>query len=417
MIKYLHFCKAMTLEVLRGSKRYYAWMGFLAVIILIGVVGYIHQLNEGLIVTNMTDQVSWGAYIANFTYIVGLAAASVMLVIPAYFYKIKELVHITFVGKLFAVASIIMCLLFVVVDMGRPDRFWHIMPFVGRMNFPYSILAWDVIVLSGYLLLNLHIPGYLLYKKYIGDPPTDNYYKPFVYIAVFWAISIHTVTAFLYAGLGGRPFWNSAIVAPRFIASAFAVGPCFLLIALQFIRKYTHLKVEHYIYTVLKRIIAVAMIINLFLLGSEVFKEFYTQSAHTAAAKYLFFGLHGHNMLVPYIWIAVVFNVIATIIFASRKLSRRMRLVNVACVLAIVGIWVEKGMGLLVPGFIPSPLGDIVEYTPSITEISVSAGIWALGFFLFTLFLKAAIPIETGELRLHKKNGNPVKGCRFLSLR
>ncbi len=403
MIKYLHFCKAMTLEVLRGSKRYYAWMGFLAVIILIGVVGYIHQLNEGLIVTNMTDQVSWGAYIANFTYIVGLAAASVMLVIPAYFYKIKELIHITFVGKLFAVASIIMCLLFVVVDMGRPDRFWHIMPFVGRMNFPYSILAWDVIVLSGYLLLNLHIPGYLLYKKYIGHPPTDNYYKPFVYIAVFWAISIHTVTAFLYAGLGGRPFWNSAIVAPRFIASAFAVGPCFLLIALQFIRRYTHLKVENYIYTVLKRIIAVAMIINLFLLGSEVFKEFYTQSAHTAAAKYLFFGLHGHNMLVPYIWIAVVFNVIATIIFASRKLSRKMRLVNVACIMAIVGIWIEKGMGLLVPGFIPSPLGDIVEYTPSITEISVCAGIWALGFFLFTLFLKAAIPIETGELRLHKK--------------
>lgn len=402
MRDYIKFWKAMLAEMVRGSSLYYAWIGLLAVVTVIGMLAYAHQLDEGLIVTNMTDQVSWGAYIANFTYIVGLAAAAVMLVIPAYVYKIKAVKEVVIVGELLAIAAIIMCLLFVVVDMGRPDRFWHILPFIGRMNWPISMLSWDVLVLNGYLLLNMHIPGYLLYKKFRGEPPSDRYYKPFIFLSIFWAVSIHTVTAFLYCGLGGRPFWNSAIVAPRFLASAFAVGPCFIYLSLQLIKKFSTFHVPDEALTLLKRIIAVSLIVNLFLLASELFKEFYTDSAHTAAATYLYFGLHGHNMLVPYIWTAVAFNIIATIIFASRKFSRVQGLVNFAAVLAIIGVWVEKGMGLIVPGFIPSPIGDIVEYTPSMVEILVCAGIWALGLLLFTLFLKAAIPIETGRVRLIK---------------
>jgi molybdopterin-containing oxidoreductase family membrane subunit len=401
---YLKFWRAVFGAMASGPKKYFLWLGLLAVCIFSGVLAYVEQLNAGLIVTNMTDQVSWGAYIANFTFIVGLAAAAVMLVIPAYIYKIKPIKDVVIVGELLAIASIVMCLLFVVVDMGRPDRFWHILPFIGRMNWPISMLSWDVIVLNVYLLINMHVPGYLLYKKFKGEPPSPNYYKPFIFVSIFWAVSIHTVTAFLYNGLGGRPYWNAAIVAPRFLASAFAVGPCFILLALQIVEKYSRFRVEAEAYLLLKRIIAISLIINLFLLACEVFKEFYTDSTHSAAAHYLFFGIDGKNMLVPYIWTAVAFNVAATLVFTGRKWSMKPAVVNTAAVLAIIGIWIEKGMGLIVPGFIPSPLGDIVEYTPSLIEIRVCAGIWALGLLLFTVFLKAAIPIETGELRLEMAN-------------
>lgn len=399
MREYVKFWIAMIAQVVKGPKLYYAWLGFLALVITVGGVAYVKQLEAGLIVTNMTDPVSWGAYIANFTYIVGLAAAAVMLVIPAYIYKIKAMKEIVLIGDLFAVSAIVMCILFVVVDMGRPERFWHMLPVMGRLNWPRSLLAWDVIVLNGYLLLNLHIPGYLLYKKFQGQPPTERYYHPFVIISIFWAISIHTVTAFLYSGLGGRPYWNTAIVAPRFIASAFAVGPSFLILILQVIKRYSDFRVKDEAFLVLKRIVAVASIINLFLLGSEVFKEFYTNSAHSASATYLFMGLHGYHRLTPYIWTAVVFNCIATLIFASKKWNHSTVAINIACVLGIVGIWIEKGMGLIIPGFVPSPLGQIVEYSPSAVETAICAAIWAIGALIFTVFVKAAIPIETGKLR------------------
>lgn len=402
-MNYLQFLKDMIKQVFVGPMIYYVWMGFLTLLILVGVEGYVHQWQVGLIATNMSDQVSWGAYIANFTYIVGFAAAAVMLAIPAYIYKIKAVKEILIIGELFAISAIVMCLLFVTVDMGRPDRFWHLIPPFGRMNWPISLLTWDVIVLNGYLLLNLHIPGYLLYKMYLGEPPTSRYYLPFVFLSIFWAVSIHTVTAFLYLGLGGRPFWNSAILAPRFLASAFAVGPAFIVLALQVIERFSSFKVEQEAYKVLKRIIGIALIINLFFLAAEMFKEFYTNSGHSISAFYLFFGHDGYHLLVPFIWTAIALNVFATIVYAFKKFNQSWLLINIASVCAIFGVWIEKGMGLIIPGFIPSPLGDMVEYSPSITEIQVCIGIWALGFFIFTLLLKAAVPIETGQLRLPKE--------------
>ena len=207
-----------------GDWRYYAWMGFLSIFVLLGINAYAKQFVHGLITTGMSDQVSWGVYIANFTFIVGIAAAAAMVVIPVYIYGNRELHDMVIFGELLAVAAILMCLAFVTVDLGRPDRFWHLIPGIGKFNFPGSMLSWDVIVLNGYLLLNVHICGYLLYCRYSGRLPAKWFYIPFVFVAIAWAVSIHTVTAFLYVGLGGRPFWNSSIVGPRFLASAFTAG-------------------------------------------------------------------------------------------------------------------------------------------------------------------------------------------------
>ena len=290
MRKYLTFLRDCFRLSFVGDWRYHLWMTVLTVVTLCGVHAYCQQLVHGLVATGMTDQVSWGLYIANFTYLVGLAAAAVMLVIPVYVYRNMHLHDVVIFGELLAVAVIIMCLAFVTVDLGRPDRFTHLF---RRFNFPWSMLTWDVIVLNGYLLLNLHICGYLIYCAYCGRKPSPVFYVPFVFIAIVWAVFIHTVTAFLYVGLGGRPFWNSAIIAPRFLASAFAAGPAFIILTLQIVRHYTRHRVSDEALLTLRRIIQVAMLINIFLLACEVFTEFYTDSAHVASSRYLYFGLHG----------------------------------------------------------------------------------------------------------------------------
>ncbi|MBP7745554.1 MAG: polysulfide reductase NrfD [Phycisphaerae bacterium] len=376
-------------------------MTVLTVVTLLGVYAYCQQLVQGLVTTGMTDQVSWGLYIANFTYLVGLAAAAAMLVIPVYVYRNMHLHDVVIFGELLAVAVIIMCLLFVTVDLGRPDRAAHLLL---RFNFPISMLTWDVIALNGYLLLNLHICGYLLYSAYCGRKPSPVFYVPFVFIAIVWAVSIHTVTAFLYVGLGGRPFWNSAIIAPRFLASAFAAGPAFIILTLQVVRRFTRHRVTDDALFTLRRIVQVAMIINFFLLGCEVFTEFYADTAHLASSRYLYFGLHGRHALVPWIWTAIAFNLVATILLVLPA-SRALRFLNTACVLAIVGIWIEKGMGLIVPAFIPTQLGEIVEYTPTLREVLVCLGIWAFGLLLYTIFVRISVPVLAGDLTYAKRYG------------
>lgn len=398
MKAYLVFLLRIWRLSFQGGFKYYAWMACLFVLMLVGLHSYANQFVNGLKETGMTDQVSWGAYIANFTFLVGVAAAAAMLVIPAYIYKVKAMKDVVILGELMAIAAIVMCLLFVMVDLGRPDRFHHMIPPFGKFNFPMSMLSWDVIVLNGYLLLNAHICGYLLYSKYRGRKPTKLFYLPVVFLAVVWAVSIHTVTAFLYVGLAGRPFWNHPIVAPRFLASAFTAGPALLIIAFQFIRRFMSYKIADEPIFLLRKFMTVALLINLFLLGCEVFTEFYTGTYHVASANYLFFGLHGFDSLVPWIWTAITMNVVAVMLLMS-PLTRDISWLNGACMLVFVGIWIEKGMGLIVPGFVPSPLGQIVEYLPSVNETLICLGTWATGAFVYTWSLHVAIPILNGHLK------------------
>lgn len=546
---YCHFLRGCSRLAWEGDWRYYLWTGLLFAVSLLGLNAYAKQLVHGLAVTGMSDQVSWGVYIANFTFLGGIAAAAATLVIPVYIYKNEEMKDIVILGELLSVAAMIMCLLFVTVDLGRPERFWHLVPWIGKLNFPNSMLSWDVIVLNGYLALNVYICGYMLYSRYQGKPPAKWFLIPFVFVSIVWAVAVLAVEAFLYLGLGGRPFWNSAIMGPRFIAASFTAGPALIILALQTIRRVTATKpagdkeiidsrgpapgrdatlhdmevlgrhlpelasvgtqlrescligatvveaapgeailrqgakdneayfvlegrvvvkreengrfrtirtvgpgeqfgeisalngtprtataiaegaarvlrlpssslrrlmkkpemervirermTERLMITdrallTLRGIVQVAMLVNVFLLLNEFFKEFYSDSLHVAASRYLYFGLHGHHALVPWIWTAVVCNLVAMVILVLPA-SRSLKWLDLACVLAIVGIWIEKCMGLVIPGFVPSPLGEIVEYSPTLNETLICFGIWAFGLLCYTVFLRVAVPILQGR--------------------
>lgn len=389
--------------ITQGSKKYHLWMAFLTLLILGGMYCYSIQIKDGLSVTGMTDRVSWGLYISNFTFLVGVAAAAVMLVMPTYVLKDINFKQAVLIGEGLAVAALVMCLAFVIADMGGPSVLWHMIPGIGVFNFPNSMLTWDVIVLNGYLFLNITIPFYILFRHYQGKKSKKRIYVPGALLSVFWAIAIHLVTAFLYQGLQARPFWNNALLGPRFLASAFAAGPALIIIILAIIRTHTAFKIEDKTLKKIALVVTVAAQINLIMLISELFKEFYAPTHHSESAYYLFFGLDGKTALLPWIWTAIAMNVVATVILTFHKLRNNFKILFFACGLLFVGIWVEKGFGLIVPGFIPGPYGKIAEYTPTAIEIGVTLGIWAMGTFLFTILTRIAIGIETGVLR-YKKN-------------
>ena len=396
------FFKRTVNMVFFGSRVYYLWCAFLLAVIGVGISLYMKKLDGGLIVTNMRDQVSWGLYIGNFTYLVGVAAAAVLLVIPAYVYHFDPIKEIVVLGELLAASAIIMCLLFVVADLGRPDRFWHVIPLLGILSFPQSLLAWDVVVLNGYLVLNTIVPIYILVRTYFGKEPNKKFVIPLVLLSIPWAVGIHTVTAFLYNGLGARPFWNASILAPRFLASAFCSGPAMAILIFQVLRRTAGMKIKNEALFKIAELIAYAMFVNLFLLGAELFKEYYSGTIHLAPMKYLFQGLHGHNTLVPWVWTAMFLNITAFFIFLIPNIRNRLLTLNIGSVFIIVGVWIEKGLGLIVPGFIPDPLGEIYEYLPNKTEIAVSLGILAFGLLIFTLFMRIAVPIQRGDF-IHSK--------------
>jgi Ni/Fe-hydrogenase subunit HybB-like protein len=393
------FARTALRSATTGGGHYHLWMGALTVLMLTGAYCYSLQLRHGLGVTGMSDHVSWGLYISNFTFLVGLAAAAMMLVLPAYILEQVDFGRAVLLAEGVAVAALVMCLAFVVVDIGNPLGGWHLMPGLGYLNWPRSLLAWDVLVLNGYLALNLAIPFYLLYNRFAGHPPAKSKYLPWMYISVMWAVSIHLVTAFLLAGLPARPFWNSALLGPRFLASAFTAGPAFMILLLWFVKRNTPYPISEGALSKLALITTVAAQINLVMLLSELFYEFYWPTHHGIHAVYLYFGLDGHHALVPFIWTAVSLNVLATAALMTHSVRRNYRWLMPTCAVLFFAIWVEKGLGLVIPGFIPSPLGEIVEYTPTLVELGVTIGIWAMGLFVLTVLVRVALPIELGEAR------------------
>ena len=380
--------------IFKGTKRYYGWMTALLAVIGVGFICYLWQFNFGLGITGMSRDVSWGFYIAQFTFLVGVAASAVMLVLPYYLHNYKAFGRITILGEFLAVSSVTMCILFIFVDLGQPMRVVNVM----IHPTPTSILFWDMIVLNGYLFLNIVIGWKVLAAERNGVPPAA-WLKPLIYLSIPWAVSIHTVTAFLYCGLPGRGFWLTAILAPRFLASAFAAGPAFLILLCLIIRKITDFDPGKEQIQSLAKIVTYAIILNVFFLICEVFVAFYSNiPEHKAHLTYLFAGLHGHSALVPWMWASMALMLFAIILLVIPTTRKDEGILAVACVMVFFGTWIDKGMGMISGGFVPNPLHEINEYIPSFPELMIALGVWATGFLVLTILFKIAVSVKEENL-------------------
>ena len=377
-------------NALKGNKNYWGWIVFLLVIIGIGALCYLKQFTFGLGITGMSRDVSWGFYIAQFTFLVGVAAGGVMLVLPYYLHNFKVFGKITILGEFLAIAAVCMCLMFILADLGQPMRGLNVL----LHPTPGSILFWDMIVLNGYLFLNVII-GWNVLEAERNSVPAPKWVKPFIYVSIPWAFGIHTVTAFLYCGLPGRHFWLTAILAPRFLASAFAAGPAFLILLCFILRKVTDFDPGKQAIQTLAKIVTYAIIANVFFLACEVFVAFYSNiPGHIVHLKYLFVGLHGHGALVPWMWASIIFMLIAIVLLANPVTRRNETILGIACAVLFIGTWIDKGLGMISGGFVPSPLHHVTEYIPTVPELLISLAIWATGFLIITVLFKIAVSVK-----------------------
>ncbi|MBT8762330.1 polysulfide reductase NrfD [Desulfohalobiaceae bacterium Ax17] len=377
-------------KAIKGSKIYWGWLGLLLAIIGVGFGAYMVQLNQGLSITGMSRDVSWGFYIAQFTFLVGVAASAVMMVIPKYLHHYQAFGRVLILGEFLAVAAVSMCLLFIVVDLGQPQRLFNVL----LHPTPNSILFWDMVVLNGYLFLNILI-GWVTLQAERKQVPPPSWIKPFIYLSIPWAVSIHTVTAFLYCGLPGRGFWLTAILAPRFLASAFASGPAFLILLCYIVKIFTKWDPGKEAIQSLAKIVTYAIITNLFFLGLEVFTVGYSQIPdHLLHFKYLFFGLHGYSTYVPWMWASVIAGLAAVAILLNPKNRQADNVLAFACVLVFLSCWIDKGLGMISGGFVPNPLEEITEYIPTKLELMVTLGVYAAGFFILTILYKVAVGVK-----------------------
>jgi Ni/Fe-hydrogenase subunit HybB-like protein len=377
-------------NALTGTKRYYGLLAALLALMVIGAFFYSRQFMSGLMITGMGRDVSWGFYIAQFTYLVGVAASAVMVVLPYYLHNYKAFGRVTILGEFLAVAAVTMCLLFIVVDMGRPDRMLNVIKYAT----PHSVLFWDMIVLNGYLLLNILI-GWNVLECERHDVPPPHWVKVLSYVSIPWAVSIHTVTAFLYAGLPGRGYWLTAVMAPRFLASAFCAGPSLLILLCLLVRKFTKFDPGKEQIQSLAKIVTYAVLINVFLFFCEVFTVFYSQIPdHMLHFQYLFYGLEGKGQLVPLMWFAIVGMIVAALLMVSPEVRKNEKSLAWVCGLIIITTYIDKGLGLMTGGFVPNPLEKVVEYWPTVPEALITLGIWALGFFILTVLYKVAVSIK-----------------------
>jgi molybdopterin-containing oxidoreductase family membrane subunit len=375
---------------IKGSKRYYGWLTFLLAVIGGGFLVYLWQLDFGLGITGLSRDASWGFYIANFTFLVGVAAGGVMVVLPYYLHDYKAFGKVTILGEFLAIASVIMCVTFILVDLGQPMRVFNVFIYLS----PRSVLFWDTVVLQGYLLLNLII-GWNVLEAERNNIHYQKWLKPLIYISIPWAISIHTVTAYLYCGLPGRGFWMTAILAPRFLSSAFASGPALLILLCLIIRRVSNFDPGRQQIQSLAKIDAYAICVNVFFFLCEVFVVFYSQiPEHMDHLKYLFVGLNGHGAYVPWMWTSMILMIIGIILTVNPITRKNEGVLAFACVAIFLGTWIDKGLGMIAGGFTPNPLHHINEYIPTWQEVTIALGVWSMGFLILTLLFKIAVGVK-----------------------
>ncbi|MCX5812440.1 MAG: polysulfide reductase NrfD [Proteobacteria bacterium] len=382
-------------KALKGSKTYWTWISVLTGFVLAGFICYIFQLKYGLGITGMGRNVSWGLYIANFTFLVGIAASAIIVILPYYLHDCKAFAGITVLGEFLAVSAVIMAMLFVFVDLGEPARVFNVFLYPS----PQSILFWDMIALSVYLILNFIIGRQSLESERKSEAQPQ-WIKPLIILSIPWAISIHTITAFIYAGLAARPFWLTAILAPRFLASAFASGPALLILICIIVRKRAGFDAGQEAIRKMMQIVTYALIVNIFLFLVELFTVFYGNiPGHVLYFHGILFGLPGQPSLTLWMWFSIILAWTAAFLLVNQKTRGNEHVIIAACIAVIVSVWIEKGIGLIVTGFIPSPLGEISGYLPTLPEILISIGIYGMGFLILTIFFHIAIQVKRENLK------------------
>lgn len=377
-----------------------AWtLGALLVgLVVLGGVAYMNQARTGLGVTGLSREIPWSLYISQFTFLVGIGASAVTVLLPYYFHHQKVFARALILGEIVAVIALTQALLCITVDLGKPSRLLNILLYPA----PSSLMFWDCLTLSGYLTLSVVGLAATLFAR--GASPAK-WVRGWALATIPWAIGIHVVTALLYAGLAARPAWMTAVLAPRFLATAFASGPALLILLAGGLARAKIFDVGREAVDRLSIIMTYAAAASAVLAALEAFTALYSGIASAGEhLEYLFLGLDGHAGLVAWTYASWILLLFALVVLLVPRLRRRPGLAHAAAAAVLLSVLIDKGLCLVTSGFVPSPLGHVRDYRPSPIELAIVAGIYSGGALVFAAACRFLL---ISESTIHALNPPP----------
>lgn len=394
-----------------------AFLGSLVVLLVIFVAGMAawgYQISNGLIVTGMRDVQIWGLYISFFMLFVGLSAGGLIVASAGSIFNVRRLAPLAPLAIWTSLVTVAIAALLILPDMGHPERLLNL---VLHAQF-FSPLVWDVAVIVIYgslslVYLWLHLRPTLAAqgnRLAFARGPLDEAarhrnernVKAFAFVMLPVAISVHSVTAWIFGLQPAHPYWSSAILAPLFVASALASGLGLLLVVILLVRRAGLLDVAGDTVSWLAALLGVFIAVDLFMLFAEFLTTLYPGNpTDTQPLQLLLSG--------PFAWVLwteIVLMVIAFVLVFTHRLRERPLVVGIAGVLTVVGTLMYR-LGMVLAGFydpllnpapgvalgevtsttasgIPtmSPFAPLASYTPTWVEFAVIAGILALWLLL-----------------------------------
>jgi molybdopterin-containing oxidoreductase family membrane subunit len=393
------------------SRAYYAWVAFLLIVIGWGVYAYSRQLQDGLIVTGMRDRISWGLYITTFVFFIGISHAGTLISAILRVSQARWRTPITRMAEFITLVSLICGALFVIIDLGRPDRVLNVIRY-GRWQSP---IIWDVLAITTYITASTAylflpmIPDLALFRDRLAGRVSG--WRMWLYnvLSVRWrgtpsqwrsmaaaittamiliipiAVSVHTVVSWIFAMTLREP-WNSTIFGAFFVAGAIFSGVAMLIVVMAILRKVYHLEEyiteKHFVY--LGYLLATFSLIMVYGNISEFLTTGYKMSEGTEFHfRQLFLG-----EFAGFYWFYLLGGLVLPGLLILIPWTRNIWGVVTASVLVVAAMWVERYF-IVVSGFrVPLMPYEPSAYAPTWVELSVMAAGFALFALLITLFVK-----------------------------
>jgi len=397
-----------------GNERK-VWMLICLAIALVAFGFYVNQLINGLEVTGMNNIVSWGLYIITFAFFVGLSAGGLIVSSSAYVFKIDKLKEVAPIGIVVAVACILGAAAMIVADMGRPERILNIIV-GGKFTSP---ITWDFFVISLYLMIGLYECWIFFSNKWKGKSleKRESVLAKAAFISLPIAILVHSITAWIFGLQAGRPFWDTAIMAPIFISSAVVSGTGLLLVVAYLGRKNGIKGLDDENVGTLVKVLVGFIILDLFLFFCELFTLTYTGG--TAASESAALLLTGS--LAPLFWFEIIAGMLIPLFILTNKSLKRSRgWMAVAGILVMVAVFLKR-INIVLPGLLvinmtdspgvstgrfvestgpffeagQTPFSAIATYAPTMTELIITAGAFAFVGFVIMLGVELIAKMDT----------------------
>jgi Ni/Fe-hydrogenase subunit HybB-like protein len=405
------------------GKRGLIWTAVLSVICIVGIFAYYRQLTKGLVVTNMGDYVSWGIYISNFVFFVAISLVGSLITAILRLANVHWATPLTRIAEIIAVSAIVFASIIIIVDMGRPERFYHLILY-PRLQSP---IMWDVIVIGTYFFISLLLlyfpllPDFkiMLARKNQSPKWMNRMYR---FMGSFWkgtkqqfkisdkainilcitiipvAFCIHTVTSWLFATTY-RPGWDSTNFGAYFISGAFLVGAGGVVVAMYIFRRYYNL--EKYItelhFEKMGRIVVMLALLYLYFnINEYLVPAFKMKKPEESHLRNLFTG-----EFAALFWFAITVGMIFPIIILLFKKGRKPLPMFIAGIMVVVGAWFKRYL-IVTPTLLHPflPMHDAPErfhhYFPSWEEWAIAMGSLAGALLVITFFARIfpIIPIH-----------------------